>query len=71
MNSSDGYEFVRVCNSFDDCDYIYGGNDFVITDRDIELLKSGKIINFSVVMEYGCTLSYKPEGLKEKGGFDE
>ena len=51
--------------SVKDCDYIYGGCDFVITDEDIELLKSGKIINFSVNDEYGCTLSYR------KGESDE
>lgn len=63
--SNDEYEFVRVVDSFDDCDYMFGGNDYIITDEDIELLKAGKIINFSVCDEYGCTLSYKP---KRKGG---
>lgn len=64
MNCFEG-EFVSVVDSFQDCDYIYGGCDFVITDEDIELLKSGKIINFSVNDEYGCTLSYR------KGESDE
>ena len=66
MNSSDDvYEFVRVVDSFKDCDYMYGGMDFFITDEDFELLKAGKIINFSVNDEYGCTLSYR------KGESDE
>ena len=46
-------------DNLDDAVYWYGGEDFVITDEDIELLKSGKILNFDVNAEYGCTLSYK------------
>ena len=49
--SNNDLEFFRVVDSFQDCDYMYGGEDFVITDEDIELLKSGKIINFSVNIE--------------------
>lgn len=65
MNSFDGFEFCRVVNCLEECEYLYGGNDFIINDEDIELLKSGKIINFSVCDEYGCTLSYKPKEKEE------
>lgn len=54
-------EFVKVVDTYDLADYIYGGEDFMITDEDIELLKSGKIINFSINEEYGCTLAYMNE----------
>lgn len=56
------YEDISVRDSYDECDYIYGGTDFVITDEDIVLMKAGKIINFSVNGEYGCTLAYEKEG---------
>lgn len=54
-------EKVWVRDSYEECDYFWGGNDFILTDEDFELLKSGKILNFSVNGEYGCTLAYKKE----------
>ena len=54
-------EFINVVDSYDQAEYWYGGEDFMITDEDIELLKAGKIINFSVNSEYGCTLAYMNE----------
>ena len=42
-----------------DADFMYGGEQFEITDEDIERLKKGDILNFFVNMEYGCTLKYK------------
>lgn len=53
---------VEVFDSYEECDYEFGGGDYFITDEDIELLKAGKIINFSVNDEYGCTLAYAKEG---------
>lgn len=50
---------LGVFNSVEECDFMYGGERFVLTDKDIELLKQGKIINFSVNDEYGCTLQYE------------
>lgn len=61
-------EWRQWVNSTDEADYEYGGEDIIINDEDIELLKSGKILNFDVNMEYGCTLSYKkgePHGNEE------
>ena len=46
-------------DNLDDANYWWGGENFIITDEDIERLKSGKILNFDVNGEYGCTLSYK------------
>lgn len=43
-------------NTLDEADYEYGGEDITLTPADIELLKQGKILNFDVNMEYGCTL---------------
>ena len=50
---------LGVFDSISDCDFMYGGEQYVLTDKDIKLLKQGKIINFSVNAEYGCTLQYK------------
>lgn len=61
-NSNNRRQWV---DSTDEADYEYGGEDIIITDKDIELLKSGKILNFDVNMEYGCTLSYKMEDHNE------
>lgn len=55
-------EQIKVCDTYKECNYMHGGCDFIITDKDIELLKAGKIINFSVNLEYGCTLTYEKEG---------
>ncbi len=54
-------EDVKIVDTYDQADYWYGGIDIMITDEDIELLKSGKIINFTVNREYGCTLAYMNE----------
>lgn len=54
-------EWRQWVDKLDEADYEYGGEDFIITDDDIELLKSGKILNFDVNMEYGCTLRYVKE----------
>lgn len=42
-----------------DADYWFGGEDYVLTDKDIDQLKKGYIINFVVNDEYGCTLRYE------------
>ena len=60
------FEEIKVCDTYDECDYCYGGTNYIITDDDIELLKAGKIINFSVnAGEYGCTLAYRKEQNKD------
>lgn len=60
-------EFIKVVDSYDEADYWYGGIDIMITDEDIELLKSGKIINFTVNSEYGCTIAYLNEEEENNG----
>lgn len=50
---------LGVFNDLSECNFMYGGERYILTDRDIELLKQGKIINFSVNDEYGCTLQYR------------
>lgn len=52
------------CNYIDkeeDADWRFGGSTYILTDEDIEALKQGKMINFSVNMEYGCVLKYVKE----------
>ena len=55
---------LGIFDKIEDCDSMYGGEAFVLTDKDIELLKQGKIINFSVNDEYGCTLRYEGDQTK-------
>lgn len=54
-------ELWNIVDSKEECDYIYGGCVFTLTEADIEALRTGKIINFSVNYEYGCTLSMEKE----------
>lgn len=57
-----GYDIWNYCDTMDEVDNLYGrGGDFILNDKDIEILMNGGIINFSVNMEYGCTLRYKKE----------
>lgn len=63
MNSP--FENIKVVDSKDQCDWMFGGGEYLIDDDDIELLKSGKIINFSVNQEYGCALIYSPIKLNQ------
>lgn len=51
-------ERSKIIDDLNDADHLYGGEDYVLTDEDIELLKQGKIFNFVVQSEYGCTLRY-------------
>ena len=55
-------EEIEVKDKIEDCSYLFGGTDFFITEEDFNLLRQGKIINFSVNGEYGCTLQYDPKG---------
>ena len=49
---------TKICHTIKDANFMYGGEIYILTDKDIEILKSGLIINFSVNDEYGCTLQY-------------
>ena len=50
------YQWVK---DIKEADFMYGGEQYTITDEDIERLKNGEVLNFYVNMEYGCTLSYE------------
>ena len=64
----DGLEEIgKVVDSYEEADYLYGGENYFITDKDIELLKQGKIINFSCNDEYGNTLRYLKDLHIERG----
>ena len=45
-------------NNEKEVDYMYGGEDWLITDEDIDRLRKGEILNLFVNMEYGCSLKY-------------
>ena len=51
----------EIIDNIEQADYICGGEDYILTDEDIKVLKDGKIINFDVNWEYGCTLRYEPK----------
>lgn len=62
---------VRMTGDFkwvkdrEEADFLYGGEQFTITDEDIERLKNGEILNFFVNEEYGCTLNYDKEATND------
>lgn len=58
MKEINNDEFIKVVDTLDECNFMFGGPIYIITDEDIKLLKSGKIINFSCNYEYGCALIY-------------
>ena len=60
------YEDIAVKDNYKECEYLWGGCDFIVTDDDIELLKQGKIFNFTVNGEYGCTLAMAKTVRKDK-----
>lgn len=49
-------EMWNTIEDIKDAEYLWGGADYVLTEDDLKALQEGKIINFSVNMEYGCTL---------------
>ena len=55
------YQIWNYCDTMEEVDYLYGGEDYILNDKDIEHLMNGGIINFSVNAEYGCTLRYEKE----------
>ena len=55
------FEEVKYVDNEEEVDWLYGGSEYILTDEDIEALKQGKMINFSVNMEYGCVLKYVKE----------
>jgi hypothetical protein len=52
-------DICKVCNDISEASYLYGGEDYILTDDDLELLKNGAILNFFVNDEYGCTIRYQ------------
>ena len=59
-------EEIQTISDIKDCFNYFGRNDFVLTDEDIYNLKSGLIINASIMGEYSFTLRFKPNEDKEK-----
>lgn len=54
-------EEIQTVDDMKDCFNYYGCNNFILDDKDIEDLKSGKIINASIQDEYSITLRYIKE----------
>lgn len=61
MTEEHDYEDIDIYDTYEECHDRYGRTDFYMTDKDIELLKQGKIICCSVEREYSITLAYKGE----------
>jgi hypothetical protein len=55
------FEDAKYIDNEEEADWLYGGSEYILTDEDIEALKHGKMINFTVNMEYGCILKYVKE----------
>lgn len=51
-----GSDECKIITDRKDANYLYGGSRFIMTEDDIKALREGKIINFSVNDEYGCTI---------------
>ena len=45
-----------IKENYDDCNYLYGGEDYIITGHDLIALANGKILNTDINMEYGFTI---------------
>ena len=56
-------EDIKIITNRKDANWLYGGSRFILTEDDIKALREGKIINFSINNEYGCTLEL--EGREE------
>lgn len=46
----------EIKERYEDCAYLYGGEDYIITADDLIALSEGKILNSDVNWEYGFTL---------------
>lgn len=56
------YDVWKWIKNKNDAEYLFGNaGNFVLNDKDIERLKNGEILNFTVAAEYGCTLEYKSD----------
>lgn len=53
------FEDVKYIDNEEQINWLYGGSEYILTDEDIEALKQGRLINFTVNMEYGCVLKYR------------
>jgi hypothetical protein len=49
-------QLIKYVTDRKDADYMYGGENYVIDIKDMIQLINGRILNFDVNMEYGCTL---------------
>ena len=49
-------QLIKYVTDKNDADYEYGGDNYVIDIKDMIQLLDGKLINFDVCLEYGCTL---------------
>ena len=50
------YTPFEIKDNYEECDYLYGGEDFIITAEYLIALANGKILNADVNMEYGFTV---------------
>lgn len=46
----------EIKERYEDCNYLYGGEDYIITADDLTALAEGRILNTDVNSEYGITL---------------
>lgn len=51
----------EIKESYEDCYYLYGGEDYIITADDLIALLEGKILNTDINMEYGFTIKFSDD----------
>ena len=53
-------ELRQFVDTLDEAEYVYGGDDYELTDEDLKLLMEGKILNIGInCNEYGITIRIK------------
>ena len=53
----------EIKDSYEQCDYWYGGEDYIITKEDLIALLNGKILNADVNWEYGITIKLSDDAI--------
>ena len=62
----------EVKDNYEQCNYWYGGEDYIITKDDLIALVNGKILNADVNWEYGITIKLSDDAISAlKGGLTD
>ena len=53
----------EIKDNYAQCNYWYGGEDYIITKRDLIALLKGKILNADINWEYGFTIKLSDDAI--------